>query len=326
MLKKRTTLILMVLITMVLMSGCYKLEAGIIINENGSGEVYSKALMAEEFSEDGEEVDNEFFSFSETAKTKSIKETIDGELYIGDLITQEFNGLNELTQLTQDSFKITENDNIITLEITSSAIEESNPGEQMDDQMLILMKESMDAKFKITVPGTILEATGLINGNTVTWDLLENNQNGIMMLKYKKPAGQPSIPPVKPIVPVKPISDIIKVTINGIPVNFVDQNPVIVNERTLVPIRMISEELGMEVEWDNITRTAKIFNDEKQILLTIGEKEVTTYHELNKKIITLDVPAQIINGRTMVPLRAISEILDIQVDWDQSTKTAVLTK
>lgn len=310
--KKKMVLLMSTLLLMVLMTGCFKLEAGIIINADGSGEIYNKSLVAETFQEGSTSED--IFDFTNATRTP-IAETVKGEKYVGELTTQKFNSISELIKISEDGIEIKTDGNTTTLSIT---MENEDIAEEIGSkEMIEIMKANIDAKFKITVPGEILNTNGVISGKTVTWDLLNEANANKLYVKYED-----SLLPIVPPVQIKQV----KVTINGKQVNFVDQDPVIIDSRTLVPIRMISEELGMEVEWNNETRTAKIFNDERSIFIKIGERDVITYHELNGNTIVLDVPAQIINGRTMVPLRAISEILDIQVDWDQSTYTAILVK
>lgn len=85
--------------------------------------------------------------------------------------------------------------------------------------------------------------------------------------------------------------------------------PLIVENRTLVPVRFIAESLDMKVDWDQKTQTALISSDGYDIRVTIGSK--TMY--VNGKGVELDVPAMAHEERTFVPLRAISEALDKKV-------------
>lgn len=90
-----------------------------------------------------------------------------------------------------------------------------------------------------------------------------------------------------------------------------DTAPVIKNDRALVPIRVISEALGAEVEWDDENKSVTITLDAKTILLNIGSSDMKT----EGKTISLDTAPELINDRTMVPIRAVSEAFDKQVDW-----------
>lgn len=94
-----------------------------------------------------------------------------------------------------------------------------------------------------------------------------------------------------------------------------DVAPMIMNNRTMVPIRMIAETLGAEVEWLAAQNTVTIEQEGKVISLAIGEL-----------LPGLDTPATIINGRTMVPLRYISENLGATVTWFGLTETIEIVK
>lgn len=113
--------------------------------------------------------------------------------------------------------------------------------------------------------------------------------------------------------------DGISVEVNGEKVVF-DQPPVIENGRTLVPFRAVLEKMGAEVDWDNDTQTVSCKLGEREVSLVINSDKMT----VPEGEITLDVPAKIINSRTMVPVRAVSEGLGAQVDWDNDTRTVVV--
>lgn len=113
----------------------------------------------------------------------------------------------------------------------------------------------------------------------------------------------------------------IKIEING--ENIVsDVSPFIEKDRTLVPIRVISENLGYEVGWDNKTRKVTVKNKDKTIELVVGKKDV----KIDDKVSTIDVPPMIKSERTFVPLRFISESFDNDVDWNNDTRTVKIKK
>ena len=112
----------------------------------------------------------------------------------------------------------------------------------------------------------------------------------------------------------------IKVELDGEVIRF-DQGAVSVNGRTLVPMRKIFEELESTVQWTAKTKTITANRGTKKITLVVGSKTAT----VNGQKITLDVAPQIINGRTLVPLRFISEALGAKVDWNNQTKTVHIT-
>jgi len=94
-----------------------------------------------------------------------------------------------------------------------------------------------------------------------------------------------------------------------------EYEPLIENNRTLVPLRTIFEKLGAVVGWANNTVTAKKGNT--VITLEIGSSEM----KVDNKIVKLDAVAQIKNNRTFVSLRAISEAFNNVVEWNGITKT-----
>lgn len=112
----------------------------------------------------------------------------------------------------------------------------------------------------------------------------------------------------------------IVVTINGNPVSF-DQPPVMQNDRTLVPLRAIFEALGGSVEWEDSTQTVTSVRGSTTVKLTIGSNLLY----VNGTPIELDVPAQLIGGRTLVPVRAVAESFRCHVDWDDETQTVLIT-
>ena len=89
-----------------------------------------------------------------------------------------------------------------------------------------------------------------------------------------------------------------------------DVKPQIQNGRTLIPVRFIAEKLGADVNWNAETRTATILLDEQELSMTIG-----------KALPGMDIPAQIIDNRTMVPLRFVAEHFDATVNWNPVTRT-----
>lgn len=113
----------------------------------------------------------------------------------------------------------------------------------------------------------------------------------------------------------------IKVNVNGELVKF-DVQPTIIDGRTLVPVRTIFEKLGLEVGWDDETRTVIGKNNGMEIKLPVGNKKATK----NGLEIELDVPSSIIEGRTLVPVRFIAESLGAEVDWDEETKTVIISE
>ncbi|WP_010247647.1 stalk domain-containing protein [Acetivibrio cellulolyticus] len=93
-----------------------------------------------------------------------------------------------------------------------------------------------------------------------------------------------------------------------------DVYPIVENGRTLVPLRAIFEKLGATVKWDEKTKTVTAVNEDTELIMKIGSKTA----DINGSTIKLDVPAKIVDSRTLVPLRFVSESFGAAVYWDPS--------
>lgn len=98
--------------------------------------------------------------------------------------------------------------------------------------------------------------------------------------------------------------------------------PIIIDSRTLVPVREVFEMLGGNVEWYDDEKAAEIELESKKVKLWIDKYTAV----VDEKEIELDVPAKIINSKTMVPVRFISEQCGLNVGWDDETKTVSINK
>lgn len=111
----------------------------------------------------------------------------------------------------------------------------------------------------------------------------------------------------------------IKVMVNEKALVF-DVPPRILSGRTVIPVRSVFESLGAEVLWDESTRIISILRDLNIIKLKVG----SNLAYINQQQVMLEVPAQIIDGRTMVPLRFIAEEFGFKVTWYGDTRTVIL--
>ncbi len=118
--------------------------------------------------------------------------------------------------------------------------------------------------------------------------------------------------------------DEITVLVNGTAVEFEDQAPFIENDRTLVPMRAIFEALGAYVDWDEETRTVVSYDPVSDVSITMQADSNVMF--VGEKEVTLDVPAKIVNDRTVVPVRAVAEGMNSVVDWDEATRTVIVEK
>lgn len=97
--------------------------------------------------------------------------------------------------------------------------------------------------------------------------------------------------------------------------------PVTESNRTLVPMRFLFEQMGAEVAWNAETNTATVTKGEETISFSIDNTEAT----VNGEIKTMDVPARLIENKTMIPVRFLSEELGYTVGWDEETKIVTIS-
>lgn len=110
------------------------------------------------------------------------------------------------------------------------------------------------------------------------------------------------------------------VYINEKPISFADTKPQIVNDRLLVPLRGIFENLGAQIFYSDQTIT--ILTKDKVIQTKVGSTNLTVYNlkDKTRKDSIMDTPSIIIDNRTLIPLRAISENLGYRADWYAQTQ------
>jgi len=113
----------------------------------------------------------------------------------------------------------------------------------------------------------------------------------------------------------------IHVQVNGNAVYFPNAQPQYVDGRVLVPVRSVFVELGAAVTWKRSTQTVSAIRGLTDIELQIGEHHAT----VNGSNVKLDVPATVVDGTTMVPLRFISEALGAQVGWMEAEHLVTIT-
>ena len=137
------------------------------------------------------------------------------------------------------------------------------------------------------------------------------------------PPPTPTPPPTQaPIDPgPRPPADQIAVMIGGKYVVY-DVPPMVEDGRTLVPLRATFEALGAYVDWDAATQTVTGRRGTTTVTLTIGQNFAT----VNGERVDLDAPGRTVAGRTLVPLRFISESLGGVVDWNPQTLTVTITQ
>jgi len=111
----------------------------------------------------------------------------------------------------------------------------------------------------------------------------------------------------------------IKIEVNGKQLA-TDVGPVLEQSRTLVPLRVILEHLGAKVTYTHETKTIVVVKS--NTILTLQVNSCDAFQ--NAQLITLDVPAQVVDGRTLVPLRFVGQALGAEVRWDNHAKTVIV--
>jgi len=101
-----------------------------------------------------------------------------------------------------------------------------------------------------------------------------------------------------------------------------DAVPVIENGRTLVPLRFIGEAFGAVVEWEAKNKQITVRQGQKSAKLWVANAAA----DINGQVQTLDAPPKVVNGRTLVPLRFISEVFGYRVDYQANSKVITIKK
>lgn len=138
--------------------------------------------------------------------------------------------------------------------------------------------------------GTPVDYIGYLNGNVLTDVYYGGNQEQWNMIYISKAGNEELF-----FVTIH-YNAIIHVLVNNTPVQF-DQPPVLIEDRVLVPVRAIFEALGAEVQWNDDTQTATAVKGGTTVQITIDNNAML----VNGEVKLLDVPAQLMNNRTLVP-------------------------
>ncbi|MDR1541201.1 MAG: copper amine oxidase N-terminal domain-containing protein [Clostridiales bacterium] len=115
-------------------------------------------------------------------------------------------------------------------------------------------------------------------------------------------------------------ADDISISIDGRELK-TDVPPMIINDRTMVPLRAIGEAFGCRFEWDDGAKLVTIYlpPDNTPLYMEINNPRVR--QSSNTQLIALDAPPVIVDGRTLVPLRFIAETIGLEVEWDAGART-----
>lgn len=112
----------------------------------------------------------------------------------------------------------------------------------------------------------------------------------------------------------------VDVLLNGDFVEFADQAPANIDGRVLVPVRAVVEKMGATVDWNEQTKQVEVKKGDVDIVLTVNEPSIS----VNGTKKELDTAPQVINGRTMLPIRAVAEELGATVGWDSDENSVII--
>jgi len=116
-------------------------------------------------------------------------------------------------------------------------------------------------------------------------------------------------------------ADHIRIVLDGQEIPM-ETKPQIIDGRTYVPLRAVSEGMGLMVEWDEASRTITATNEESTILLTLDSKEAM----VNAQAVALDAPLCILDGRVLAPLRFLQENLGYRVVWNGEARLILMSR
>ncbi|NMC27778.1 MAG: SH3 domain-containing protein, partial [Syntrophomonadaceae bacterium] len=120
--------------------------------------------------------------------------------------------------------------------------------------------------------------------------------------------------------PFNTVDKVPSIILDGQTMTF-EVDPVVENNRVLVPLRAIFEAMGATVTWNQVTQTATATKDDIKVILPLNSTAPT----VNGKVWPLDVPAKVVKQRTLAPLRFVGEALGGTATWDGDKNRITLT-
>lgn len=169
----------------------------------------------------------------------------------------------------------------------------------------------------VYIPDTVTNIVNLVN-------IIDNSKNAIIYCTANSYTAKFCKETATSYLTDNSVNSEITVLYNGTRISFHEygQNPDLLNSRTLVPLRSIFETMGADVQWDASTNTVTAKRGKSEIKIQIGAGEMIK----NGQNIAVDVPAQLVNNRTMVPVRVIAEAFGADVQWNNGGKTVLINE
>ena len=212
----------------------------------------------------------------------------------------------------------------VSLDTTPPPLTVTNPVPFQEVHKLpVLVQGKTENDATVTVNGNVVDVNKEDGSFSYALSTLTEGSVSVITVIAKDPAGNET----KKIINVKYIKTTImklqignKIALVNTSTETLDAPPVIIKNRTFVPLRFISEAFGAKLVWDPVFQLIDISLGNDSLRLQIGKN----FAEVNGKKVMLDAAPVIVKGRTMVPIRFISEALDAQVLWDDTTKTVTI--
>lgn len=115
------------------------------------------------------------------------------------------------------------------------------------------------------------------------------------------------------------------VYVNGAPVTFSENQPMLINNRTMIPLREMFRIFDFDVSYHDDTRTIYLKNDERKVFFRIGDLRFFIEENSVIRHRDLDVAPVLQDSRTYIPLRAVAEVMGAEVEWDSETASVLIT-
>ena len=115
------------------------------------------------------------------------------------------------------------------------------------------------------------------------------------------------------------------VFVNGQQVHFLENQPVIMNDRTMIPLREMFRVFAFEAAYHGDTHTVLLKSSELKVFFRIGELRFFIEKDGQLTYRDLDVAPVLLEWRTYVPLRAIAEVIGAEIEWNDETSSFLIT-
>lgn len=222
---------------------------------------------------------------------------------------KEWKGIKDVLEADKDELEVLKDELELEIEELETLLEAAEEAE--DSEAMALLQAEIEGlrgefdSYKTLMKQKIREMQQVMREKYTQeeWDILMENAESLEGIE-----GIKMLPAENILMPGKNLK--------------FDVPPVLKEGRVLVPIRSISTALGAEVDWNVESKTATIAYLESEIVFNVEEMTVT----VDGEAVELDVPAEVMEGRIVVPLRFIVENMGLDVEWEPETETVEIAE